>query len=71
MCTAVVCTYCRFAVLHLRRRPMIISLQIASCYRKQIGLDLMRTMPTNINFNSTDAEGVRIDFFTIVVFHID
>jgi len=50
---------------------MIISLQIASCYRKQIGLDLMRTMPTNINFNSTDAEGVRIDFFTIVVFHID
>ena len=35
-------------------------LQVTSYYRKQIGLDLMRTMPTNINFNSTDAEGVCI-----------
>jgi hypothetical protein len=33
-------------------------LQVAKRYRKQIGLDLMRTMPNNVNFDSPDAEGV-------------
>ncbi|ESN98999.1 hypothetical protein HELRODRAFT_150328, partial [Helobdella robusta] len=28
-------------------------------YRKQIFIDLLRTMPTNINFSSADAEGIR------------
>lgn len=35
-----------------------LSLQIATRYRKQISLDLMRTMPNNILFDSIDAPGV-------------
>jgi hypothetical protein len=55
------------ATLHLviLKWIYIDTLQIAKRYRKQIGLDLMRTMPNNVNFDSPDAEGV--SFFFIIV----
>ncbi|XP_064648922.1 uncharacterized protein LOC135501087 isoform X6 [Lineus longissimus] len=33
--------------------------QYAGQYRKQISLDLLRTMPTNVHFDTTDADGIQ------------
>ena len=37
--------------------------QLVGTYRKQISLDLLRTMPNNINFNCSEAEGVSLGEF--------